>query len=80
MNFIKTCSGPVAAIDWSNVPDYLGDPSTFVEFALRCGGPQTVHTVHSVGWTNLVYGASIVDYAFAKVWATMVHYTSGARL
>ena len=59
-------SGPVAAIDWSNVPDYL-DASAFVEFATRCGGPDTVHTVHSAGWTNLVYGASIVDYAFSKV-------------
>ena len=49
------------------MPDYLGDPSTFVDFALQCGSPDTVHTLHSAGWTNLVYGASIVDYAFSEV-------------
>ncbi|CAM6053571.1 unnamed protein product [Sphagnum tenellum] len=54
-----------AVIEWSNVPDYF-NPKLFTVFADVCSQPETLHTLHSMNWVKLTYGASLTDYAFLK--------------
>ena len=50
-----------AAIEWSNIPDYL----TFEEFfsvARKCSVQGTKHSFHLMNWTYKIFGANLVDY------------------
>lgn len=54
-------------INWHCFPDnYLNNPKSFHEIAVKCSGPETVHSMTSTSWHKNVKGASVIDYPTPK--------------
>ena len=48
-------------IDWSNIPDYL-PRLDFIDYAMKCSGPDTVHNFHTMNWVYYVFGSVYLDF------------------
>ncbi|XP_057311554.1 uncharacterized protein LOC130649312 [Hydractinia symbiolongicarpus] len=57
----KICSLQPDHIDWNNVADYM-KKETFFTLAEACSNEETIHSMHFMNWSQIVYGTFILEY------------------